>query len=411
METSSRKIKMFPQLLIALLCGIFAGVITGLIPGIHINLISILIVSVSGYLVGFTSPLVLGVFIIAMAITHTFLNIIPAVFLGAPDGDTALGVLPGHTLLLRGQGYEAVKLNVIGSLFSLIICIAIIPLLVISIPIAYEYLKNWIGYILLAIVIIMILREKDLNKKFWAVMLFIMTGILGLIIFDINIKNGLFPLLSGLFGISMLIISINKKTTIPEQEITNTIKVKKSTTAKSLGSAIFSGALVSFFPGLGPAQAAVIGSELTRNQGAHSFLIMLGGINTVNMLVSMVMLYTIGKARTGSLVAVSEIINIINMKSLLIFICIALTVAGIATFLALFMTKGFVKIITKINYQFVCLAIILFIAVLSIILSGWLGFLILAVSASIGIVPNILGIRRSHMMGCLLLPVILWFIL
>ncbi len=402
---------MFSHLLLALLCGIFAGIITGIIPGIHINLISVIIISISGCLLGFTAPLTLGTFIIAMAITHTFLNIIPAVFLGAPDGDTALGVLPGHKLLLQGKGYEAVKLNIIGSLFSLIICIAIIPLLVIIIPIAYEFLKDWIGYILLAIVIIMIIREKNLNKKFWAVMLFLMTGILGLIVFDINIENGLFPMLSGLFGISMLIMSINKKTIIPEQEIIDTIKIKKSAAAKSLGSAVFSGALVSFFPGLGPAQAAVIGSEMTRNLGEHSFLVMLGGINTVNMLVSMIMLYTVGKARTGALVAVSEIINTINMKSLLIFICIALIAAGIATFLALLMTRMFTKIITKINYQFICFGIIIFIAILSIILSGWTGLAILAVSASIGIVPNILGIRRSHMMGCLLLPVILWFIL
>ncbi len=402
---------MFYNLLFALLLGIIAGIITGIIPGIHINLVSVLVVSISGYLIGFTSPLILGAFIIAMAITHTFLNIIPAVFLGAPEGDTALGVLPGHKLLLEGKGYEAVKLNVIGSLFSLLICIAIVPLLVILIPAAYELLKNWIGYILLAVVVIMILREKNLNNRFWAFVLFTLTGILGLIIFKINVKNSLFPLLSGLFGASMLIISINKNTIIPEQEITETIKLKKSETAKSLGSSVFSGSLVSFFPGLGPAQAAVIGSELTRNQGAHSFLMMLGGINTVNMIVSMIMFYTIGKTRTGALAAVSEIMEIINLRSLLIFICIALIVAGIATLLALSIAKKFAKIITKINYKFMCLSIILFIAGLTLFLSGYLGLIIFIIATAVGIIPNILGIRRSHMMGCLLLPVILWFIL
>ena len=402
---------MFYTLLFALLLGIIAGIITGIIPGIHINLVSVLVISVSGYLIGFTSPLMLGTFIIAMAITHTFLNIIPAVFLGAPEGDTALGVLPGHKLLLEGKGYEAVKLNVIGSLFSLLICIAIVPLLVILIPAAYEFLKNWIGYILLAVVVIMILREKNLNNKFWAFTLFMLAGILGLVVFKINVKNSLFPLLSGLFGASMLIMSINKNTIIPEQKITETIKMKKSETAKSLGSAIFSGSLVSFFPGLGPAQAAVIGSELTRNQGAHSFLMMLGGINTVNMLVSMIMFYTIGKTRTGALAAVSEIMDAINLKSLLIFICIALIVAGIATFLALSIAKKFAKIITRINYKFMCIGIILFIAGLTLFLSGYLGLLIFIIATAVGIIPNILGIRRSHMMGCLLLPVILWFIL
>ena len=96
---------MFFGLIVAVVFGICAGIITGLIPGIHINLISLLLVSISGFFLGFTSPTVLGVFIIAMAVTHTFLDVIPSVFLGAPDADTALIVFPGHILLLEGKGF------------------------------------------------------------------------------------------------------------------------------------------------------------------------------------------------------------------------------------------------------------------------------------------------------------------
>ena len=34
-------------------------------------------------------------------ITHTFLNIVPAVYLGVSDADTTLAVLPGHRMLLE----------------------------------------------------------------------------------------------------------------------------------------------------------------------------------------------------------------------------------------------------------------------------------------------------------------------
>ena len=105
---------MFYDVILAVLIGCLAGCITGLIPGIHVNLISMLLISMSGYLLGMTDPISLAVFIISMAITHTFLDSIPSVFLGAPDADMALGVLPGHRLLLEGKGYEAVKLTVIG---------------------------------------------------------------------------------------------------------------------------------------------------------------------------------------------------------------------------------------------------------------------------------------------------------
>src|SRR3989339_926297 len=125
---------MFLEFLIASLLGIFAGTFTGLTPGIHINLVSLLVVSSSAYLSGIVSLPSLGVFIISMAIAHTFLDILPAIFLGAPNEATALGVLPGHKLLLQGMGYEAVKLTITGSLFSLILAIFLFPILIIIFP-------------------------------------------------------------------------------------------------------------------------------------------------------------------------------------------------------------------------------------------------------------------------------------
>jgi len=121
---------MFLQLLLAILCGILAGIFTGLIPGIHINLISLILLSLSPILLQYTNPITLCCFIIAMSVTHTFLDAVPSVFLGAPDADQALNVLPGHKLLLEGKGFEAVKLTVIGSLLSLILATALIPLLI-----------------------------------------------------------------------------------------------------------------------------------------------------------------------------------------------------------------------------------------------------------------------------------------
>ena len=107
------------EILFPLILGILAGTITGLIPGIHVNLISLLLFSFSSWLLRFFEISALFVFIVAMAITHTFLDFIPSIFLGAPDDDTALSVLPGHSLLLQGRGYEAVMLTLKGSFYSL----------------------------------------------------------------------------------------------------------------------------------------------------------------------------------------------------------------------------------------------------------------------------------------------------
>src|SRR3989344_7847617 len=119
---------MLLEILIAILIGCLLGIITGITPGIHINLVSVLILSLSPFLSQYISLLTLAIVIISMSVTHTFLDAIPSIFLGAPDSGMEMGVLPGHRLLLQGRGYEAVVLTAIGSLFAVIMMVVFAPL-------------------------------------------------------------------------------------------------------------------------------------------------------------------------------------------------------------------------------------------------------------------------------------------
>ena len=402
---------MFLELVVALIVGVIAGIFTGLIPGIHINLVSILLVSVSGYFLGFTSPLVLGVFIIAMSVTHSFLDPIPSVFLGAPDPDMALAVLPGHRLLLEGRGYEAVKLTVIGSLLSLIMVVLSIPVLIPLVPFIYEFIQPYIGWILVAVVVYMVLKEMGLLKKLWGTFVFMYSGLLGMIVFSIpNLKQPLFPMLSGLFGVSTLLMSLTSNTEIPEQKITEEINVEKKNVVKAVGAATFSGSLTGLFPGLGSAQAAIIAMQIVGDIGAHAFMILIGGINTVNFVFSLATFFTLSKAMNGAIVAVMEILESINIFELVVFLAVALIVGGIASYLALRITKVFAKFIGKVNYKVLCWSVIGFISVLVLYFSSFTGFLVLVVSTAVGMIPGLVNVKRSLAMGCLLLPVIYYFV-
>lgn len=401
----------FLEFLIASLLGIIAGIFTGLIPGIHINLVSILVVSFSAYLLDIFSLISLGVFIISMGITHTFLDVIPAIFLGAPDADTALGVLPGHRLLLKGMGYEAVKLTVIGSLFSLIFTILLVPVFIKIVPNIYLKIQQWIGWILLSVVIYMTLMEKGANKKFWSFVIFLLSGILGIIVLTMpNLAQPLLPMLSGLFGISMLIVSLIKKVEIPKQHLTEHINLSKFDTMRSLVAGVAAGSIFAYLPGLGPAQAAILGSQILGRLGTYAFLILIGSVSTVNMAVSLVALYTINKARNGAILALRELLSI-DLNILILLLGAALLAGGIATFLALFLAKIFVKLMEKVNYSKLGISVIVLITSLVFYFSSWVGLLILLVSTAIGIIPNIVKVKRSHAMGCLMLPVILFFLL
>ena len=75
-----------------------------------------------------------------MAITHTFTDFLPSIFLGAPDEDTALSTLPGHRFLLKGKGYGAVRLTLIGSFFGLLVALALSPIFIVALPYFYPWL-------------------------------------------------------------------------------------------------------------------------------------------------------------------------------------------------------------------------------------------------------------------------------
>ena len=403
---------MITQIILAILIGCFFGIITGLTPGVHINLISIILINLSGYFLGFTSPISLAIFIIAMSITHSFLDTIPATFLGAPDPAVALGVLPGHKLLLEGRGYEAVKLTVIGSLCSLILTLLLIPLLIPVIPFLYEFISPYIGYMLAFVIVFMIVKDIKPKKVMLNLFIVLLSGCLGLIVLNFpNLKQPLFPMLSGLFGISTLLMSLSNNVTVPEQKITQEIHVDKVKTGKALGAATFSGIFTGFLPGLGSAHAAIIAMNIVGNIGNHAFMILIGGINTVNFLFSIATLYALEKARNGAIIAVMEIVKTITLTEMIIFLVCALIAGCIATFLALKITKVFAKIIPKINYKVLCYSIIGLVGGLVLFFTGFYGILVLAVATVIGMLPPLIGVNRSHAMGCLLIPVVMYFLI
>jgi len=240
---------MFIQLIIAILVGIFFGIITGLTPGIHINLVALLLLSASPFLLQYTGLLSLCCFIIAMSITHTFLDSLPSIFLGAPDSEEALGVLPGHRFLLKGQGMIAVKLTLIGSFGALILSIALVPFFIPLTIWVYPLIEDYIAHILIAVAAFMILRDR---KKLWAITIFFISGTLGLIVLNIpNFSNPLFPMLSGLFGVSTLLYSFFENESMPEQKKDQSFQLDKWTTVKALLSGQFSGFITAVLPGKG----------------------------------------------------------------------------------------------------------------------------------------------------------------
>ncbi|MEE8198136.1 MAG: tripartite tricarboxylate transporter permease [Thermoplasmata archaeon] len=158
------------------LLGTAAGVATGLTPGLHVNTVAALVLAfqtplllLAGALFAWASPspedltLLAGALVVGNVIAHTFLDFIPAIFLGAPEAETALSMLPGHRMLLRGRGLEAVHLSAWGSLTAAVLAIGLIlPFrLIMGAPLdGYRDLRPVIPYLLILVAAILIVGES-----------------------------------------------------------------------------------------------------------------------------------------------------------------------------------------------------------------------------------------------------------
>ncbi|MBN2421136.1 tripartite tricarboxylate transporter permease [Candidatus Woesearchaeota archaeon] len=402
---------MIVELVIAILIGATLGIITGITPGIHINLVAVMLLGLAPFLGNYVNPLIIAVAIVSMSVVHTFLDFIPSCYLGAPDESNVMSALPAHKLLLQGMGFEAVKLATMGSFLGLICVLALLPILIFAVPFIFEKLQDYIGIILVAIMIFMILKEHGLNKKFWSFFVFMISGILGIIVFSLNLEQPLFPMLSGLFGISILVTSISEKVRVPEQRITNELHFSKKEISKSVFAGTISGTIVSIFPGMGPAQAAILGGSLVGKIKDHMYIVLVGAIGTVSMVLSLITLYTINKARNGSIVVVQELLKTVDWSMFLLLAVIAFVAGCVGVFLTMFFARIFSKLIVKVNYAGLCITIIAFVSALVFYFTGVIGLLVLFVSTAIGLIPGFVNIGKNHAMGCLLLPVIFYFIL
>ena len=161
------------------LLGSLMGTISGLIPGIHVNTLALILLSAYPTIESVVAwsaspefaPLLASSTVVAASVTHSFLDFIPSVFIGAPEEGTVLSVLPGHRLLLRGEGMEAVACAAHGSLVGA--CTAIVlaaPMQWVMMQGTYSMISSVTPHLLIVILAVLILSEArtDLSRVGWA---------------------------------------------------------------------------------------------------------------------------------------------------------------------------------------------------------------------------------------------------
>lgn len=389
------------EIILAVLLGIGFGIAAGLLPGFHPNNTIPLVFGLSFIF----DPQQMAFMLITCGIVNGFVAFVPAVLLGAPEDSTAMSILPGHKLLLKGRGYEAIRLCVIGGLGAIGIVVITLPVFAVIIPNVYSLFKPNMHLILGTIVCYMISTDK---KPVIALSVFILSGLLGYSALALD-SNFILPLLTGLFGMSTLITSLRERNSFPDSFSFEYENLSPLFILSNAGLGSIAGILAGLFPGLGSAQATVIAQEFSKKDRSEKrFLISNGSIVVSDLIYSLLALWLIGNPRSGIANAVGSIVTV-DFNFVISCILLIIASAGIGAYLTLKMSRTALFWMRKINYRNLCLYVMAFLIGMVVLLTGIEGLAVLGVSTAVGLYTNLSGVRRSHAMGCLMLPTILFF--
>ena len=408
------------SIFIAIILGILAGIITGMIPSLHVNTVGIVIFSASTLLLNYISALTIASFLISIAITHAMFEFIPSITVAIPSEDTIMSIQPAHKLLFEGRAYEVIRLVSFGGYLSIVLLIIIMPFLFIILPMIYDLLKDYIGYLLIFIMCIIFIKTRgNYNIKLLSILVFLISGILGCIMLtgNVNINISLLCMLSGLFSVSNLIYNFNSNNIIPPQKDVHSVNVDNNF-KRSVFAGSISGCILGLLPGLGPAQGTMIAQGLTLNKHVTSedFLITNSGINISDTLFSLIAIYLISNPRSAISVYVSNLISDITLAHIVFFIFISLVVVSVCCMMSIIIGDYIISHMNRVNFRKLNLILIVgitfFIFCYTFYVGGcvWYVGICYVVSIALGIMVNVLGLNKSLLMGVLIIPSILTYL-
>jgi putative membrane protein len=395
------------EILLGTLIGVILGTLSGIIPGVHANTLAGVLLSLQAAFLSFFGPLVLAGALFAALITHTFVDSIPSTFLGIPDAETSLAVLPAHALCLEGNGEEAVRIAALGSAGAMIIAVPLSVICFFLLPALQPYFDWWIGILLIATMGYMIVTSECPG---WAFALFCASGILGIFSLHYAFLSWhtlagssaiLMPLLTGLFGIAVLLTAAQG--TMPEQHFRG-IRMEDRTIMKYSAVGTVAGVAVGWLPGLSTATAnGVLASLIGYEKNRRTYILATSAANTSNAFIGLAALFALSRMRNGVMVALSELPLPTMSELTIIGVLAACAAYGITVMLSRSASR-----FNGIDGRLLNHAVIAFIGVLCIILTGPFGVGILILATALGLVPYLVNVPRVYCMGSIMVPVIVY---
>jgi putative membrane protein len=393
-------------LLAAIGAGICLGTASGLVPGLHANTLALLLAATAGSVPG--PRIYVGAAMLAAGVTHTFLDVVPALALGVPDPAMAAGALPSHQLVIEGRGREALRLSALGSGSAVMLAVPLaVPVTLLMVRI-YPTVTAHLTLVLGAIAALLVLTEPGWDRRLGAVLSLGASGALGRLTLDAPVSGALpvadvlVPLFSGLFGAPVLLAAIEGEGVPPQADAAVTTPRRTIATLATVGTCC--GAVVGYLPGVSSAVAATMALGLTAQRGPRAFVVTTSGVNTATAVFALFALVTFGDPRTGVLVALERASVPVVLPALLAAVAIAAIVAAV---LVPVLGDRYLGTVGRLDPAKLSVAVLVGLVGLSAVFAGPLGVGVFAAATLVGHLPPKTGCRRATLMGVLLVPLAL----
>ncbi len=443
------------------LAGLALGFVAGLVPGFHMNNVA---AAVSAYAGGGLAlgnaidaipfaqlPGTLACFVASAMIAHLFASAITSTYVGIPSEDV-VSVLPAHRLARAGMGRIAVVSAADGSFTGVVLSVALLaPVCLFMGPPVNFY--GLIRLLMLPIVVLFVVilvafeghtlsclqdRRARLIQIAKASGIFVSSGTLGLVVLStgycftavpdfpwmdgriVQKSSLLLPMFAGLFGVPGLFFSLRSRTVIdvPRSRLMSFHHVpkKRDILVTSLG-----GTIVGWMPGMTSGSAVTLCSPSTDEiemggdiSSATRFIWLYSAISSSGAVLAVGALFTILRARSGSMDAIENIVGSQVVAEGLaanasIFVSIALSIvvsAMVCHFILMKISSRLASTRRILTSKTLALCSLALVCGLTAFLTGSRGLLVMAGAVLLGLIPPLSGVRRIQLMGCLLMPMI-----
>ncbi len=453
------------SVMVSSLAGSAVGFATGLVPGLHVNNLAAATVAYAGAALSMSAALgtslgsaeqglSISCFLVSALVSHAFSEAVPNTYVGIPSGDV-VAVLPAHRLARAGLGWTAVKASVDGSLAGVLLGMAsLVPVSILLGPSIglYGLAKGVMGFLVLALSAALVLSDglsvpasrhrmrARLARTARIVCVFAAAGLLGALVLDSDFyacalplcsqpfvprSSLLLPLFAGLFGLPTLLLGL-RSSGAGGPAFRCACKVGASGTARGTALSLLGGVLVGWVPGLTSGSSATLCASAVRQpseeandaDGARRFIWLCSAISTAGAVLSVGALFTILRARSGVMDAVAGFIHpepvgaglpdMLAPASLLLSMVLSAVLSHAAVSCARRRLGSAGRVMCS---KGLAAAAMVFVCALVAALTGPRGLLLLAAAVPLGLLPPLMGVRRIHLMGCLMVPVSAMFLL